>query len=141
MALSWFDRKLQDSSEWTGFLEKGVRFEGKLEVHGTFRLDAAIKGTLVSAGTLILGEHSSMEGTIEGNAVTIGGRFDGIVNATGKVEIQTGAIVVAEIHTPCLIIEPGAVFDGRCHMLSATQAKTESRKTITIPIRSAAAQA
>jgi cytoskeletal protein CcmA (bactofilin family) len=141
VALSWFDRKLQDSSEWTGFLEKGVRFEGKLEVHGTFRLDAAIKGTLVSAGTLILGEHSSMEGTIEGNAVTIGGRFDGIVNATGKVEIQTGAIVVAEIHTPCLIIEPGAVFDGRCHMLSATQAKTESRKTITIPIRSAAAQA
>lgn len=140
MALSWFDRKSQDSGEWTGFLEKGVRFEGKLEVPGTFRLDASIKGTLVSAGTLILGEHSSMEGTIEGNAVTIGGRFDGIINAKGKVEIQTGAIVIAEIHTPCLIIEPGAVFDGRCHMLTAAQAKTESPKTITIPIRSAAAQ-
>ena len=62
MALSWFDRKPQDSGEWAGFLEKGVRFEGKLEVPGTFRLDAAIKGTLISAGTLILGEHSSMEG-------------------------------------------------------------------------------
>ena len=141
MALPWFDRKHQDSGEWTGFLEKGVRFEGKLEVPGTFRLDAAIKGTLVSAGTLILGEYSSMEGTIDGNAVTIGGRFDGIINAKGRVEIQTGAIVVAEIHTPCLIIEPGAVFDGRCHMLAATQTKTESPKTITIPIRSAAAQA
>jgi cytoskeletal protein CcmA (bactofilin family) len=141
LALSWFDRKAQDSGEWTGFLEKGVRFEGKLEVPGTFRLDAAIKGTLISSGTLILGEHSSMEGTIEGNAVTIGGRFDGTINAKGKVEIQTGAIVIAEIHTPCLIIEPGAVFDGRCHMLTATRAKTESPKTITIPIRSAAAQA
>jgi len=82
-----------------------------------------------------------MEGTIDGNAVTIGGRFDGIINAKGKVEIQTGAIVIAEIHTPCLIIEPGAVFDGRCHMLAVTQTKTESPKTITIPIRSAAAQA
>jgi cytoskeletal protein CcmA (bactofilin family) len=141
LALSWFERKSQDSGEWTGFLEKGVRFEGKLEVQGTFRLDAAIKGSLISAGTLILGEHSSMEGTIEGNAVTIGGRFDGTIYAKGKVEIQTGAIVIAEIHTPCLIIEPGAVFDGRCHMLTATQAKTESPKTITIPIRSAAAQA
>lgn len=141
MALSWFERKSQDSGEWTGFLEKGVRFEGKLEVQGTFRLDAAIKGSLISAGTLILGEHSSMEGTIEGNAVTIGGRFDGTIYAKGKVEIQTGAIVIAEIHTPCLIIEPGAVFDGRCHMLTATQAKTESPKTITIPIRSAAAHA
>ena len=91
MAVSWFDRKSQDSGEWTGFLEKGVRFDGKLEIAGTFRLDAAVKGTLVSSGTLILGEHSSMEGTIEGNAVTIGGRFDGIINARGKVE-RRGAL-------------------------------------------------
>src|SRR6202021_2111556 len=65
----------------------------------------------------------------------------GDLNAKGKVEIQTGAIVVAEIHTPCLSIEAGAVFDGRCHMLAVPQAKTETPKTITIPIRSAAAQA
>ena len=141
MAPSWFDRKSQDSGEWTGFLEKGVRFDGKLEVAGTFRLDAAMKGMLVSSGTLILGQHSSMEGTIEGNAVTIGGRFDGIINARARVEIQTGAVVIGEVHTPCLIIEPGAVFDGQCHMLAMPQAKAETPKTITIPIRSAAAQA
>jgi cytoskeletal protein CcmA (bactofilin family) len=141
MPLSWFDRKNQNSSEWTGFLDKGVRFEGKLEVAGTFRLDAAVKGTLVSTETLILGEHSSMEGTIEGKAVIIGGRFDGIINARGRVEIQTRAIVTGEIHTPCLIIEPGAVFDGRCHMLPPAQTTTETSKIITIPIRSAAAQA
>jgi cytoskeletal protein CcmA (bactofilin family) len=141
MALSWFDRKNQDSSEWTGFLEKGVRFEGTLQVAGTFRLDAAVKGTLVSSETLILGEHSSMEGTIEGNSVIIGGRFDGVINARGRVEIQTRAIVTGEIHTPCLIIEPGAVFDGRCHMLPATQTASEASKIITIPIRSLAAQA
>jgi hypothetical protein len=34
-------------------------------------------------------------------------------------------------------MEPGAIFDGRCHMLSAT----EAAKPITIPIRSAAAHA
>jgi cytoskeletal protein CcmA (bactofilin family) len=141
VAFSWFDRKNLDSSEWTGFLEKGVRFEGKLEVAGTFRLDAAVKGTLVSTETLILGEHSSMEGTIECNSVIIGGRFDGIVNARGRVEIQTRAIVTGEIHTPCLIIEPGAVFDGSCHMLPAAQTTNETSKIITIPIRSVAAKA
>ncbi|MGA8145723.1 MAG: polymer-forming cytoskeletal protein [Candidatus Acidiferrales bacterium] len=141
MALSWFDRKNQDSGEWLGFLEKGVRFEGKLEVSGTFRLDAIVKGTLVSTETLILGENSVMEGVIEGNYVIIGGRFDGIINARGKVEIQTKSIVTGEIHTPCLIIEPGAVFDGRCHMLSATHVASEPSKTITIPIRSSAASA
>ncbi len=141
MALPWFDRKNQDSGEWTGFLEKGVRFDGTLEVGGTFRLDGAVKGKIVSSETLILGESSTMEGQIEGNSVILGGRFDGTIEARAKVEIQTKAIVTGEIHTPCLIIEPGAVFDGRCHMLSVTQTASDTPKTITIPIRSSAAQA
>jgi len=135
--MGWFDRKRHDSGEWTGFLERGVKLEGKLESTGTFRIDSAMKGTLISNETLILGDHATVTGEIDGNYVIIGGRFDGVIKAKGKVEIQTKAIVTGEIHTPCLIIEPGAVFDGRCHMLGATQAA----KPITIPIRSAAAHA
>jgi cytoskeletal protein CcmA (bactofilin family) len=128
------DRKRHESSEWTGFLEKGVKLEGKLESSGTFRIDSVMKGSLTSSETLILGEHAVIEGQIHGNYVVIAGRFDGVIEAKGRVEIRTKAIVTGEIHTPCLIIEPGAVFDGRCHMLAATQAA----KPVTIPIRSAA---
>jgi cytoskeletal protein CcmA (bactofilin family) len=134
----WFERnKRHDSGEWTGFLERGVKLEGKLESTGTFRIDSDMKGTLVSEETLILGEHAAVEGEIHGNYVIIGGRFDGIIHAKGKVEIQTKAIVTGEIHAPCLLIEPGAVFDGSCHMLGTTQAS----KPVTIPIRSVAARA
>jgi cytoskeletal protein CcmA (bactofilin family) len=129
-----FYRKKDESGEWTGFLEKGVKFEGRLETAGTFRIDSVATGTIVSAETLILGENASVEGTIEGNFVVISGRFDGTIEAKSKVEIQPKAIVTGEVHTPCLIIEPGAVFDGRCHMLSPAKAS----KPITIPIRSAA---
>jgi cytoskeletal protein CcmA (bactofilin family) len=136
MALGWLDRKQHDSGEWTGFLEQGVRLEGRLESGGTFRIDSAVKGTLVSEDTLILGEHATVEGQIIGNYVVIAGRFDGTIQARGRVEIQPKAIVTGEIHTPCLIIEPGAVFDGQCHMLAPSQ----NAKPITISIRSAAAQ-
>jgi cytoskeletal protein CcmA (bactofilin family) len=136
--MAWFERnKRRDSGEWTGFLERGVKLEGKLESTGTFRIDSDMKGTLVSEETLILGEHATVEGEIHGNYVIIAGRFDGIVRAKGKVEIQTKAIVTGEIHAPCLLIEPGAVFDGSCHMLGTTQAS----KPVTIPIRSVAARA
>jgi cytoskeletal protein CcmA (bactofilin family) len=137
MALSWFDRKRQDSGEWTGFLEQGVKLEGRLESTGTFRIDCATKGTLVSDQTLILGENAIVEGEIEGNYIIIAGRFEGIVRAKGKVELQAKAIVVGEIHTSCLVMEPGALFDGRCHMLSVPQAAS----AIVIPIRSVAARA
>lgn len=134
MAFAWFSSKDHESGEWTGFLEKGVSVEGKLDTKGTFRIDSAMKGTITSDEKLILGENARLEGQIEGNYVVIAGRFDGTIKAKGKVEIQTKAIVTGEIHTPCLIIEPGAVFDGRCHMLATNQ----TAKPITIPIRSAA---
>ena len=133
MTWGWFDKKRNDSGEWTGFLEQGVKVEGKLETTGTFRIDTAMKGTLVSEQKLVIGEHAAIEGEIEGNYVVIAGHFDGTIRAKGKVEIQTKAIVTGEIYTPCLLIEPGAVFDGQCHMLAPSQAA----KPITIPIRSA----
>lgn len=133
MAWGWFDRKQQGSAEWTGFLEQSVKVDGKIESKGTFRIDSPMKGTLVSEDTLILGEHAVIEGEIIGNRVVIGGRFNGTIQARGKVEVQPQAIVTGEIHTPCLVIEPGAIFDGQCHML----AQTEAAKPVTIPIRSA----
>jgi cytoskeletal protein CcmA (bactofilin family) len=135
--MGWFDRKKQVPSEWTGFLEQGVKLEGKLEASGTFRINSAMKGTLSSDDTLVLGEHATVEGHIHGNFVMIAGRFDGIIHARGRVEIQPNAIVTGEIHSPCLVIEPGAIFDGQCHMV----APTEAAKPVTIPIRSAAGQA
>jgi cytoskeletal protein CcmA (bactofilin family) len=130
--------KRQQSSEsgagaWSGFLDKAVRLEGTLEVKGTFRLEAEMRGTIISNQTLMLGEGARVEGQIEGNHVIITGRFDGVIFAKGRVEIQPKGIVTGEIHAPCLVIEPGGIFDGQCHMLTAS----EAAKPLTIPIRTA----
>jgi cytoskeletal protein CcmA (bactofilin family) len=132
MAWSWLETKKQDSGEWTGFLDQGVRFEGKLEAKGTFRIDSDVKGTLVSLDTLILGEHAFVEGEIAGNAVLIAGRFAGKIRAQGRVEIQATAVVTGDIQTPCLMIEPGGVFDGQCLIPTGG----EDAPLVTIPIRS-----
>jgi len=138
MAWRWLSTHRDDHGEWTGFLEKGARLEGRLECSGTFRIDSTIKGTLVSDGTLILGKNALVEGEITAIRVVIGGRFTGTIQAKSEVEIQSNAIVAAEIHTPSLVIEPGAVFDGQCHMFPC--AAPEPAKLITIAIRSATAQ-
>ncbi|HLE37057.1 MAG TPA: polymer-forming cytoskeletal protein [Candidatus Acidoferrales bacterium] len=133
MAWKWSDRKKQPTQDWTGFLDKGVRLEGTLELAGTFRLDGEVKGNVISEQTLILGESAKVEGQIEGNHVVISGRFDGVIFAKGRVEIQPKGVVTGEIHSPCLVIEPGGIFDGRCHMLTSS----ETAKPLTIPIRAA----
>jgi cytoskeletal protein CcmA (bactofilin family) len=123
--------KDKEPHDFTGFIDKGVHFEGTLEVSGVFRIAAQVKGNIISSHSLILGEGARVEGQIEGNHVVIAGKFDGVIFAKGRVEIQAKGVVTGEIHSPCLSIEPGGIFDGQCHMLAAS----ESTKPLTIPIR------
>lgn len=134
MVWGWIERKKREAGEWTGFLEQGVRLEGKLEADGTLRIDSEMKGTLISRDTLILGEHAVIDGDIDGNVILIAGRFSGKIQARIRVEVQSGAIVTGDVQTPCLLIEPGGVFEGQCLMpVAATDALP-----LTIPIRSVA---
>jgi cytoskeletal protein CcmA (bactofilin family) len=126
--------RANESGEWSGFLDHGVRVEGRLELPGTFRLDSRLKGSIASEEMLILGENSSVEGEIEGRSITIAGRFEGKIRARVRVQIQTKAVVAAEIHTPCLVVEPGAIVDGSCHVIVGG----DGTKPIMIPLRSIA---
>lgn len=95
------------NEEWTGFIDQGVTLEGTLQVTGTFRVDGTVKGNIISEQTLILGENAKVEGQIEGNRVVIAGRYDGVIFAKGRVEIQAKGVVTGEVHSPCLVIEIG----------------------------------
>ena len=119
------------SEEWTGFIDQGVTLEGTLTVTGTFRID--VKGRIISEQTVVLGDGAKVEGQIEGNRVVISGRFDGVIFAKGRVEIQAKGVVTGEVHSPCMVVDPGGIFDGRCHML----ASSDTAATVTIPIRAA----
>lgn len=132
MAWKMLDRAQQEAGEWSGFLDYSVRVEGKLELPGTFRLDSQLRGSITSGEMLILGENSSVEGEIAAKSVSIAGRFEGRIQARGRVDILTKAIVVGDVETPCLVIEAGAMMDGRCHVSIGR----ESSKPLVIPIRS-----
>ena len=121
------------NEEWTGFIDQGVTLDGTLTVTGTFRIDGNVKGNIISEQTVILGEGAKVEGQIEGNRVVISGRFDGVIFAKGRVEIEAKGVVTGEVHSPCMVIDPGGIFDGRCHMLASSDAVS----SVTIPIRAA----
>ncbi|MGB6876401.1 MAG: polymer-forming cytoskeletal protein [Candidatus Acidiferrales bacterium] len=132
MASRWLGGKSGSSSEWAGFIDSGVSFEGKITVSGMFRIDGEVRGNIVAENGLLLGENAKVEGQIDAGEVTIAGRFDGQIFAKDRVEIQPKGVVTGEIHSPCLIIQPGGILDGQCHMLSST---SEGEQPIAIPIR------
>lgn len=135
MPWGWFDHKSHEDAagEWTGFLEKGAKLDGKLETSGTFRINSEMKGVLHSDQMLILGEQAAVEGEIYGKQVIVGGRFDGTIHATENVQVRATGILTGDVYSPCVDIEPGAVFEGQCHLSAGEEAAP-----LVIPMHSAA---
>ena len=104
------------SDEWIGFLDRGVKLEGTLDLDGTFRIDGELKGTVRCKERLIVGENARIEGEIHSSIVSIAGRVTGKITGSNRVELLPSGVVEGDVHTPCLVIEAGGVLEGRCHM-------------------------
>jgi len=108
-----------------GFLDAGSFIEGDLHFEDTFRLDGRLKGRVVSRGDLVVGEHGDVEADIEVGRVFVSGTLRGSVTATRRVEIAATGKVYADLETPSLVVEDGAIVHGQCNM-SKDQGKVES---------------
>jgi cytoskeletal protein CcmA (bactofilin family) len=95
-----------------GFLDKGARFEGTLTFDEVFRIDGTFKGTVVSENELVIGDSGTVEGEIRVGRLSVSGIVQGTVHARERIEVHAGARVVAELHTPALVVEEGATIQG-----------------------------
>jgi cytoskeletal protein CcmA (bactofilin family) len=101
----------------TAVLEPGVEVDGKMQISsGTVRLNTTFKGEIVGQGVVVVGEQGEVEASIHANSITIRGKVKGAVCAVEKLEIQEHGVLLGDIDTPVLIVEPGGYFDGHCHM-------------------------
>ena len=119
--------------DWVGWLEPGVEMEGKMKVTGgLFRLNAHFKGEIVSDGAVVVHDQGEVEGEIQSRVVSITGKVKGSVHAQERLEIKENGILLGDIYTPCLMVDPGGFFDGECHMPTpepANQAPKEEEST------------
>ncbi|MEP7337378.1 MAG: polymer-forming cytoskeletal protein [Acidobacteriota bacterium] len=106
------------------FLGEGTDIVGEVKFAEIMRVDASISGTVTSdSGSLLVMERGKVKATITVGSVEISGTVEGTVTAKTSVKIHPSGRVYGDIFTPALIIEHGAVFDGKCHMLNGKDAK------------------
>lgn len=112
------DKKIQAAGEDQNFtfLAKGVHFKGVINSEGTVRIDGCLEGEVHTAGTLIVGEHAVIQGTVTAGVVMTSGRINGTVSATDKIQILRPGVFIGDIRTPAISIEEGAHFHGMCDM-------------------------
>ncbi|HEV7672793.1 MAG TPA: polymer-forming cytoskeletal protein [Thermoanaerobaculia bacterium] len=103
-------------SDLNGFLDTGSHINGELRFETTFRVDGKLTGVVRSGGDLVVGEGGEVEGEIEVGQVFVSGVIRGTIRAARRVQITPTGKVFADLETPALIVEDGALFEGRCAM-------------------------
>lgn len=85
---------------------------------GTLRIDCYVTGVVRSqTGTLIVSQTAELQANIFVATAIVDGLVRGDIRATERVELGSQALVIGNIETPALSIQPGAMFEGQCHFL------------------------
>jgi len=93
-------------------LAKGVELKGEIKVEGTVRIDGRLEGDVHTKGEVIVGEEGVVKGTITAGSLISSGRIKANVTVTERVQLLKTAILIGEVHSPIMVMEEGAKFQG-----------------------------
>ena len=95
-------------------LARGTEFRGLVVIHGSARIDGCVRGEIVGAERLEIGETGAVQARVEVDEVVVAGSLEGEVRARRRVELLATALVHGTIETPRLALLEGALFEGHC---------------------------
>ncbi|MCC6063583.1 MAG: polymer-forming cytoskeletal protein [Thermocrinis sp.] len=104
------------SQEVRTILGPGCLFEGNLTLpEGLTRIDGEVIGNIQGNGGLIIGEKGSVRGDIDVENVVVYGKVHGNIRAR-SLEIRASGRVDGDVQVQELIVERGAIYNGKCSM-------------------------
>jgi cytoskeletal protein CcmA (bactofilin family) len=128
--MMWRNRKHRVGA----FLDDGSEIEGRYTCNGTVMLDAKLRGEITARDTLIIGAHGVVEATVRAASVVVHGQVVGNVTASESIELKASARVTGDVEAPRIVMEAGAVLDGRCRM-TVDQPAEAPFSAVVVPIK------
>lgn len=110
-----------ESGSDLNLIAAGTVFEGKLKASGSIRVDGRIVGDVVATQNISVGTSGDVEGNLTAKSVTVGGKVQGSVMAQEKLVFESKAVVKGDIRAARLVVDEGAMFDGKCAMSGAAK--------------------
>jgi len=106
------DAAAAESRSAPSIIGPDLRFVGDMNTPGEIQFDGTLEGEL-KCGTLTIGEHATITGSIAAETLHVRGAVIGTIRAR-KVRLDSSAKVIGDIYHADLSIETGAYIEGRC---------------------------
>ncbi len=114
-----FNKKKSEKVE-EKYLDVDASMQGTLSFKDpvNLRINGKFEGNLEIKGTLTIGHTAIVYADIIGDSIIISGRVKGKITAKKELELLSTAVVEGDIFPVRLSIDDGAIFEGKCFMLS-----------------------
>lgn len=96
----------------------GSSMKGEIVCKGPSRIAGKVEGQLLGDGRLLIAQEADIVGEISAAEIEIDGRVKGVITATDRVILNETAVVDGDLNSPSVVIEEGAVFNGKSTMPS-----------------------
>ncbi len=107
--------KRQDEGELS-FVGPRTSIEGKIRTDGSIRIDGKLVGEVMAKANAAVGITGNVEGSIAAQNISIAGKVNGTAMAGEKLILEAKSIMRGDIRAAKLVVDEGAMFDGRCAM-------------------------
>ena len=109
-------RAAEEISNSSNVIGKGTTIEGNIETSGNIRIEGKIVGNIKSRAKIALGSGSQIEGNVTAQNADVEGHVKGKIDILEILVLKGTAVIMGDISTAKLVIEPGASFNGSCKM-------------------------
>jgi len=103
----------------TAFLGRGAKIVGTISFDGPAQIEGEVEGEITSTDTLTVGKTATLKASIKGATVIVHGQVTGNIEASSRLELVAPSRVDGDVITTTLVVQEGAVLNGRCQMGSA----------------------
>jgi len=107
---------MQPSAIFQDVVGSNSSFEGDLKSDGNVRVDGFFRGSIESAGNVIIGEMGRVLADVTAQNVSVSGALKGRVVTTGRLEILPTGRVWGDVSVASLLIDEGGLFRGQSAM-------------------------
>lgn len=96
--------------------------------NGNVRIDGDFQGEIYGQGSVDVGQGGLVKANIFVNSLYIGGEVQGSIEVKEKINIHSTGKLLGDVRTPVFVMEEGALFDGRSHMLAVREQKNVKKE-------------
>ena len=118
--------------ELNTIIGKGTVINGDMNVQNSLRIDGKVIGNVSATDTVIVGKEGEVEGKVRGKNILLAGIVKGNVNASDKVYLETKASIFGDIKSSKLVIDEGAVFDGKSQMKNDPKSHAKKKNIVSV---------